>query len=93
MKKIRRLITHPLVKEILMSNLYEYQAKVGTTGTTIVWLLEKAEKGKCVYGFCMEDRYTPYMSGQAFRYAEAKRFLITDIQERSEEEFLIINRM
>lgn len=92
MKKIRRLVTNPITKQIKMTVLYEYHAKVGTHGSTIVWLLEKAEKGKCIYGFCMEDRYTPYMKGQAFRYAEANDFHITDIQNRPEGEFLIISR-
>ena len=35
---------------------------------------------------------TPYMEGQAFRYAEASRFLVTDVQERPEGEFLIVSR-
>ena len=56
MKKIRRLITDPITKQIKMTTLYEYPAKVGTYGSTMVWLLEKAEKEKRVYGFCMEDR-------------------------------------
>ena len=34
MKKIRRLITNPYTKEIKMTTLYEYPAKVGTTGST-----------------------------------------------------------
>ena len=58
----------------------------------VVWLLEKAEKGKQIFGFCLENRYSPYMKGQAFRYAEAQRFLVTDIQNRQSGEFLIISR-
>ena len=54
--------------------------------------LEEAEKGKQIFGFCLEDRYSPYMKGQAFRYAEAQRFLVTDIQNRQSGEFLIISR-
>lgn len=92
MKKIRRLTTNPYTKEIKMTTLYEYPAKVGTTGSTIVWLLEEAEKGKQIFGFCLEDRYSPYMKGQAFRYAEAQHFLVTDIQNRQSGEFLIISR-
>lgn len=91
MKKIRRLITDPITKQIKMTTLYEYPAKVGTYGSTMVWLLEKAEKEKRVYGFCMEDRYTPYMKGKAFRYAEAVRFYITDIQNRADGEFIVIS--
>ena len=34
MKKTRRLITNPYTKEIKMTILYEYLAKVGTTGST-----------------------------------------------------------
>jgi len=75
-----------------MTTLYEYHAKVGTTGSTIVWLLDKAIKDKSIYGFCLEDRYSPYMEGHAFRYAEASHFLITEIQNREEEDFLIISR-
>ena len=78
-RKIRRLITHPILEKIKMTTLYEYHAKVGTEGSTMVWLLEEAEKGKRVYGYCAEDRYTPYMGGHAFRYAEASHLLITDI--------------
>lgn len=92
MKKIKRLITNPSTKEIKMTTLYEYPAKVGTTGSTVVWLLEEAEKGKQIFGFCLEDRYSPYMKGQVFRYAEAQRFLVTDIQNRQSGEFLIISR-
>lgn len=92
MKKIRRLITNPITKQIKMTTLYEYNAKVGTHGSTIVWLLGKAEKGKQIYGFCKEDGYTPYMKGQAFRYAEANHFYITDIQNRVEGEFVFISR-
>ena len=92
MKKIRRMITNPISKQVEMTTLYEYSAKVGTHGSTIVWLLEKAEKGKSIYGFCAEDRYTPYMNGQAFRYAEAKHLYITDIQNREEGEFVIISQ-
>ncbi len=92
MKKIRRLITNPYTKEIKMTILYEYPAKVGTTGSTVVWLLEEAEKGKQIFGFCLEDRHSPYMRGQAFRYAEAQRFLVTDIQNRPSGEFLVISR-
>lgn len=92
MKKIRRLITNPYTKEIKMTTLYEYPAKVGTAGSTVVWLLEEAEKGKQIFGFCLEDRYSPYMKGQAFRYAEAQRFLVTDVQNRPSGEFLIISR-
>ena len=55
MKKIRRLITNPYTKKIKMTTLYEYPAKVGTTGSTVVWLLEEAEKGKQIFGFCLED--------------------------------------
>ena len=44
MKKIRRLTTNPYTKEIKMTTLYEYPAKVGTTGSTVIWLLEEAEK-------------------------------------------------
>ena len=92
MKKIRRLITNPYTKKIKMTTLYEYPAKVGTTGSTVIWLLEEAEKGKQIFGFCLEDRYSPYMTGQAFRYAEAQRFLVTDFQNRPSGEFLIISR-
>ena len=92
MKKIRRLVTNPVTTEIKMTVLYEYPAKVGTTGSTIVWLYEKAEIGKMIYGYCLEDRYSPYMNGQAFRYAPAQHFLITDIQYRDTGEFLIISR-
>lgn len=92
MKKIRRLITDPITKQIKMMTLYEYSAKVGTHGSTIVWLLERAEKGKRVYGFCMENRCTPYMKGQAFRYAETEYFCITDIQNRVEGKFLFVSR-
>lgn len=67
MKKTRRLITNPYTKEIKMTILYEYLAKVGTTGST-------------------------KMTGQAFRYVEAQRFLVTDIQNRPSGEFLIISR-
>ena len=45
MKKIKRLTTNPYTKKIKMTTLYEYPAKVGTTGSTVVWLLEEAEKG------------------------------------------------
>jgi hypothetical protein len=38
MKTLRRLITVPGTKEIKMKTLYEYNAKVGTKGSTIVWL-------------------------------------------------------
>ena len=75
-----------------MTTLYEYNAKVGTYGSTIVWLLGKAEKGKQIYGFCKEDGYTPYMKGQAFRCAEANHFYITDIQNRVEGEFVVMSR-
>lgn len=92
MKKIKRLITNPITKQIEMTTLYEYFAKVGTYGSTIVWLLEKAEKGKQIYGFCIDNKYTPYMKGQAFRYAEAEYFYITDIQNKIEDEFIIISR-
>lgn len=92
MKKIKRLITNPITKQMKMTTLYEYNAKVGTYGSTIVWLLEKAEKEKRIYGFCMEDGYTPYMGGQAFRYAEANHFYITDIQNRVEGEIVFISR-
>ena len=34
MKKIKRLITNPYTKKIKMTTLYEYPAKVGTTGST-----------------------------------------------------------
>lgn len=75
-----------------MTTLYEYHAKVGTDGSTIVWLLDKAIKGRSIYGFCLDDRYSPYMGGQEFRYAEASHFLITDIQNREEDDFLIISK-
>jgi len=75
-----------------MTTLYEYHAKVGTAGSTIVWLMDKAIKGKNIYGFCLDDRYSPYMEGHAFRYAEANSFLITDIQNRKEGDFLIISK-
>jgi len=75
-----------------MTTLYEYHAKIGTTGSTIVWLLDRAIKDKYIYGFCLDERYSPYMEGHAFRYAEANRFLITEIQNREEGDFLIISR-
>lgn len=34
MKKIKRLTTNPYTKKIKMTTLYEYPAKVGTTGST-----------------------------------------------------------
>ena len=93
MKKLRRLLKNPVTKELKMTTLYEYHAKVGTHGSTFVWLLEKAEKGKSIWGICLEDKYSPYMEGQAFRYAPMNCFLITDIQYRGEGyEFLIISR-
>ena len=92
MKKLRRLITDPQTKELKMSSLYEYRAKVGTTGSTIVWLLDKAEKGKRIYGFCLDDRYSPYMKGHAFRYAEACPFLVSDIQKREDGDFIMISK-
>ena len=49
MKKIKRLTTNPYTKKIKMTTLYEYPAKVGTTGSTVVWLLEEAEKGKQIF--------------------------------------------
>ena len=58
----------------------------------MVWLFQEAEKGQSIYGYCMEDHYTPYMKGQAFRYAEANKLLITDIQYRDGYDFLIISR-
>lgn len=67
-----------------MTVLYEYPAKVGTTGSTIVWLYKKAEIGKMIYGYCLEDRYSPYMNGQAFRYApplEEQHRIVAKIEE------------
>lgn len=93
MKKLRRLVTNPITKEIKMTTLYEYRAKVGTTGSTVVWLMEEAEKDKSVYGFCVDDHYSPYMGGHAFRYAPAERYIITDIQFRDDGyEFLFVNK-
>ena len=91
MKKLKRLITIPSTKELKMKTLYEYPAKVGTKNSTIVWLLEEAKVGSRIYGYNLDDRYTPYMGGHAFRYAPASRFLVTDIQKRPEGDFLIIS--
>lgn len=91
-KKIRRLVTNPISKEIEMTTLYEYPAKVGTHGTTFVWLFDKPQIGNSVYGFCDEDHYSPHMKGHAFRYADASYFYITDIQNRESGDFLFISR-
>lgn len=92
MKKLKRMTTNPITKSLGMNTLYEYHAKVGTTSSTIVWLFEKAAVGKFVYGYCEEGRYTPYMGGHAFRYAEAEHLHITDIYDMNGEEFLVISK-
>ena len=92
MKKLKRLITDPKTRELKMRMLYEYEAKVGTTGSTVVWLLEPAEIGKHIYGFCLDDRYSPYMKGQAFRYAEASQYTVTEIQYRDGGEFVFLSK-
>ena len=80
MKKLRRLLMDPLTEEVKMTTLYEYHAKVGTYGSTIIWLLEPAEKGKQISGICAESRLSPYMEGHAFRYAPLISFMIDDVQ-------------
>ena len=92
MKKLKRLVTNPITKKIEMKTLFEYHAKVGTTGSTLVWLLEKAEKGKSIFGFCDNDHYSPYMEGQAFRYAEPKEYFVDEIQCRDNYDFLILSK-
>lgn len=92
MKKLKRLVTDPNTKKIKMKTLYEYPAKVGTTGSTIVWLLEEAKKGDVIYGFCLENKYSPYMPGQAFRYAKAYEYIVEEIQPRRTGEFLVLSK-
>lgn len=82
----------PIRQEIKMTTLYEYHAKVGTQGSTIVWLIEPAEKGKTIFGICAESHLSPYMKGHAFRYAPLSCFKINDIQYREEGyEFVIVS--
>ena len=91
-KRFRRLITHPVTGKMQMAMLYEYPAKVGTQGSTIIWTVGKPETGRYIFGFCLEDRYTPYMPGQAFRYAQAVRYFVTSIQKREKGDFLILSK-
>lgn len=91
-KRVRRLITHPETKTLRMVTLFEYPAKVGTQGSTVVWTIGRPKAGKPVFGYCLEDRYTPYMGGQAFRYAQATRFFVSSIQHREEGDFLTLSR-
>lgn len=93
MKKLKRLVTDPSTKNIKMKTLYEYPAKVGTTGSTIVWLLEEAKKGDVIYGFCLENKYSPYMPGRAFRYAKAYKYIVEEIQPRRTGEFLVLSKL
>lgn len=92
MKTLQRLLTHPITNECSMTTLYEYPAKVGTTGSTIIWLLEKPIVHQHVYGVCLEDHYSPYMKGSAFRYAPVNKYYVTDIQYRETGEFLILSK-
>lgn len=93
MKKLRRLLTNPYTGQLQMSTLYEYHAKVGTTASTIIWLLKPAKKGEVIYGYIEEDRYTPYMKGHAFRYADATRLQITNIRLDEYGEFVYVNKL
>ena len=92
MKTLRRMTTNPVTGELGMNTLYEYHAKVGTTGSTLVWLYKKPVVGETVFGYCEEDRYTPYMGGHAFRYAEAQLFYVTKIGDMDGEEFVFLNK-
>ena len=53
--------------------------KFGTTGSTILWFLEQPKVGSRVYGIHADSRYSPYMPGQAFRYAEFQAIMIDAI--------------
>lgn len=80
MKKIRRLCIWPGRDSVpKMHALYEYHGKFGTTGSTILWFLEQPKAGSRVYGIHADSRYSPYMPGQAFRYAEFQAITIDAI--------------
>lgn len=76
-----------------MSTLYEYHAKVGTTASTIIWLLKPAKKEEIIYGYIEEDRYTPYMKGHAFRYRNPILLKVTDIRLDEYGEFVYVSKV
>lgn len=81
-KKLRRLCINPLEDiEPKMHTLYECVGKNGTTATTRFWFLSEPTKGAKVVGIDENSRYSPYMNGHAFRYAEFSLFKIDDVHE------------
>lgn len=89
-KKIRRLCMVPFEDdEPKMHTLYECHGKNGTTASTILWFLEEPKKGKQIWGIDENSHYSPYMNGQAFRYAEFNAFVIDNVYE---DGFVICHR-
>lgn len=79
-KKVRRLCTEPYKdNKPIMHTLYECHAKNGTTASTIIWFLAEPKIGGYIWGIDENTKYSPYMAGQAFRYARFERFFIDDI--------------
>lgn len=64
-----------------MKNIYEYHAKVGTHGSTLLWLFEPAEIGKIILGIDAEMHVSPYMKGHAFRYTYWQTYYISKIYD------------
>lgn len=79
-RKVRRLCIDPRKdKEPKMHSLYECTGKVDTGSSNMIWFLDEPKVGEEVYGVSSDDRVSPYMKGQAFRYAEFHPFEIDNV--------------
>lgn len=93
MKKLRRLCTFPDDTEPKMHTIYEYHGKLGTMGSTILWLDRIPVVGEDVWGICEDtDRVSPYMEGHAFRYAEFSHLLVDRMYSEDGVDFVFCRR-
>lgn len=81
MKTLRKKIYDDRVGKERFQTFYEYLGKIGTHGTTLIWLFEPVEVGKIIQGIDEECHVNPYDKGCAFRYVEWRRYFVTNIYD------------
>lgn len=90
MKTLRRKIYDDRVGKERFQTFHEYLGKVGTHGTTLIWLFEPAEVGKIVRGIDADCGADPNKHNYAFRYTEWRNYYVTKIYDNG---YIFLDRL